>query len=141
MVGRNVSQFAGAVPLAAATDGNRLIGKARIYDAASVLAMARSGNINLWSSGARRDAAKWSLDTENLAELLVLALQHGRFLGAEWCQSKSNGPWAACEAWVVTRAEWNQNAAKNLQMTYYLKFAIAKTGKLLLMASNHPEGT
>lgn len=46
-----------------------------------------------------------------------------------------------CDAYKVTRKEWIENAGKYIPMTYYLKFAISKTGHILLMASNHPEGT
>ena len=45
-----------------------------------------------------------------------------------------------CDAYKVTHHEWNEQAHKVLPTTWYLKFAIGKTGQLLLMASNHPEG-
>ena len=45
-----------------------------------------------------------------------------------------------CDAYKVTQYEWIENAGKDMPVSYYLKFAISKTGQLLLMASNHPEG-
>ncbi|QTQ33515.1 Uncharacterized protein pbN1_35290 [Aromatoleum bremense] len=40
----------------------------------------------------------------------------------------------------MTRLEWHHAAHKELRITYYLKFAISKTGSMLLSISNHPEG-
>jgi len=65
----------------------------------------------------------------------------GRLLGVEWCEAGRDGPWAACEAWVITQREWVETAGKYMDITYYLKFAISRTGSILLMASNHPENT
>lgn len=45
-----------------------------------------------------------------------------------------------CDAYSVTRLERHDYSDKNLTCTYYIKFAISKTGHLLLVASIHPEG-
>jgi len=137
----NVSRFPGPLPDEVAAGGDRSIGAALIYDTAEILALAEAENVQLWSNGARRDAAKWSLDIPDLSRLIVAALQRGRFLGVEWCESRRGGPWAACEAWVITQREWVETAGKYMGLTYYLKFAISRTGNILLMASNHPENT
>lgn len=138
---RNISRFPGPVPEEVAGGGNRLISEAPIYERAEVLALAEEEDVNLWSNGARRDAAKWSLDIGDLSSLIAAAVQGGRFVRAEWCQQRPNGPWAACEAWTVTRSEWMDNAGKWMEISYYFKFAISRTGTILLMASNHPENT
>jgi len=138
---RNISQFPGPVPEDAIAGRNRLISKTPIYEHAKVLALAEDQDVNLWSSGSRRDATKWSLDIDDLSDLIASAIQGGRFVRAEWCQQCTNGPWAACEAWTVTRSEWIDNAGKWMEITYYLKFAISRTGTILLMVSNHPENT
>lgn len=93
-----------------------------------------------WTRGASRDAQKWKFDEQDCAELLVQALKTGQFLDSEWCQQQPQGPWAMCDAYKVTRYEWIEHAGKKMPVSYYLKFAINKTGQLLLMASNHPEG-
>lgn len=138
---RNISRFPQSVPDAAVRGANRDIASTPIYDQEEVLSLARAENAMFWTRGARRDAAKWSLDTSNVAELIATALQGGRFQGAQWCQQSPDGPWAACDAWSVTRSEWIENAGKYMEITYYLKFAISRTGTVLLMVSNHPEQT
>lgn len=105
-----------------------------------MLALLSATAVNFWSRGAVADQQKWKISAEDAADLVHAALHTGRYLGAEWCVQKPNGPWAACDAYVVSRVEWNPYASKDLTVTYYLKYAISKTGQVLLMASNHPEG-
>ncbi|PLY15334.1 MAG: hypothetical protein C0631_07640 [Sedimenticola sp.] len=69
---------------------------------------------------------------------MEIAVQSGRFRGAEWCVQHPNGPWAACDAYSFVRREWLAHAHREMSMEYYIKFAIAKTGKLLLVVSCHP---
>lgn len=137
----NVSQFPGRLPDKVASGGDRRISDSPIYDTAELVTLAEAENVQLWSTGARRDAAKWSLDIPDISRLIVAAIQRGRFLGVEWCEAGRGGPWAACEAWVITQREWVETAGKYMDITYYLKFAISRTGSILLMASNHPENT
>jgi hypothetical protein len=137
----NVSQYPGWLPDKVAGGGDRRISDSQIYDTAELLKLAEAENVQLWSNGARLDAAKWSLDISDISKLIVAAMKRGRFLGVEWCESKPGGPWAACEAWVITQREWVAAAGKDMDFTYYLKFAISRTGSILLMASNHPENT
>ncbi|MCZ2098445.1 MAG: hypothetical protein LC121_19720 [Anaerolineae bacterium] len=105
-----------------------------------MLSLAAAGQLLLWSSGAIRDAQKWSFELDDLCRLVSLAVQRGRYLRSEWCEQRPNGPWAACDAYRVTRFEWNEAAHKDFELAYYMKFAISKTGQMLLSASNHPEG-
>lgn len=135
----NVSQFDGDPP--ASDKAPRKIAGGPLYPREAWQALANAKNLQLWSNGAIKDAQKWNLSTNDVAELLGLALQRGRFKGSEWCQQKPNGPWAACDAYTVMRLEWHTHAHKEIETTYYLKAAISKTGKWLLSASNHPEGT
>jgi hypothetical protein len=138
---RNISRFPESVPDDVATGGNRTITDKPIYDPDEVLDLARAESVMFWTRGARLDAAKWSLDTSDLSQLVATAIQDGRFQGAQWCQQSSDGPWAACDSWSVTRSEWIDTAGKYMDITYYLKFAISRTGTVLLMVSNHPEQT
>lgn len=94
--------------------------------------------VRAWTTKCQRDMQKWSLDTDDLCELLHIALRSGRFRGAEWCVQNQNSPWAACDAYSLVRREWIANARKEMDMGYYIKFAIAKTGKLLLVVSCRP---
>ncbi len=136
----NVSHYAGEPPAAADGEPDRAIRGGPLYGKEEVLSLAASGQLRLWSSGAIRDAQKWAFALEDLCGLISLAIQRGRYLKSEWCEQKPNGPWAACDAYRVTRSEWNEAAHKDFELTYYMKFAISKTGQMLLSASNHPEG-
>ena len=134
----NVSAYSDIPP---ADNGDRAITEGPLYKPDDLVALANEEKITLWSRGAIRDAEKWELDTANVAFLVKQAIWHGQYLGSEWCEQKPKGPWAACDAWIVTIHEWIEPAGKSMSITYYLKFCIAKTGSMLLMVSNHPEGT
>ena len=79
-----------------------------------------------------------NLDTEDALELITLALRQGKFLDSEWCEEKPSGPWAACDAYCVYRSERIEKARKDMSIEYFVKFAIAKTGILILIISCHP---
>lgn len=81
------------------------------------------------------------LDGDDLAGLIGEAVRCGRFLGAEWCVQKPDGPWVACDAYSLRRHEWIEAAGKEMLAEYYIKFAIGKTGLLLLLASCHLSGS
>ncbi|MYA66563.1 MAG: hypothetical protein F4X09_04575 [Gammaproteobacteria bacterium] len=66
-----------------------------------------------------------------------LAVSNGQFRGAEWCVQRDEGPWAACDAYTVIRQEWIAKAQKEMPFEYYVKFAIARTGSKVLLASCH----
>lgn len=137
----NVSCHPEDVPRSVVDGGERTISGSPIYSADEILTLASEDHVSFWTRGAIADARKWSLDTPDVAELVKHAVENGRFLKAEWCEQKPGGPWAACDAYSVTRSEWMETAGKYMSITYYLKLAISKTGTTLLMASNHPEGT
>jgi len=79
-----------------------------------------------------------ALDSEELFVLFTEALSKGRFIGSEWCQQQPTGPWAACDAYSLVRREWMSAARRELDMEYYIKFAIGISGTILLLASCHP---
>lgn len=135
----NVSRFDGLLPQS--DDESREIDSGPLYMMADVQSLVATQRIDFWSRGAVEDAQKWSLSIEDVAELIKLAMESGHYKGTEWCKSKPAGPWAACDAYTVSRLEWNQAAHKEMRISYYLKFAISKTGSVLLSVSNHPEGT
>ena len=136
----NVSRFQGTPPTDDKSERDRKIAHGPLYPASEVLTLVEQEALSFWTKGSSRDSQKWKLDAQDVGYLIKAALTNGRFLSAEWCEQKPAGPWAACDAYVVTRQEWNEAAHKYLACTYYVKYAISKTGKILLMASNHPEG-
>lgn len=135
----NVSKFNGPPP--ASIYDSRIICDGPIYCREEWLALAKAKKLNFWTRDSARDAANLSLSAGDIADLLVLALEQGRFRGSQWCRQRPDGPWAACDAYTVTRREWNEYAHKEIETTYYLKAAISKAGTLLFSASNHLEGT
>ncbi len=133
-----VSEFAGDPPLE--EGACRKIAGGPLYPAAKALALlAGSGAqaIQVWTKKCADDMQKWSLDTDDLCELMATAVRSGRFRGAEWCVQRPNGPWAACDAYSVVRREWIAHARREIDVEYYIKYAIAKTGQLLLVFSCH----
>lgn len=134
----NVSAFDGFPPTATE---DRAIQGGPLYPPDTVVALAREEALAFWSRGAIRDAEKWGLDVPSACQLVVMAVRHGHYLGAQWCIQGPRGPWAACDAYKVTNHEWIEHAHRHIPVTYYLKFCIAKTGAMLLSVSNHPEGT
>lgn len=94
--------------------------------------------IRAWARKCGEDLQKWSLDADDVRELLEVALRSGRFIGSEWCVQRPNGPWAACDAYSLVRREWVAAARREMDLEYYLKFAIARTGAVLLLVSCHP---
>ena len=137
----NGSLFRGGYPPVAEAGEGRKIAGGPLYSAVTVRDLAERTKVTLWSRGAAKDAQKWSLDIDRVGELICKALSQGCFLGSEWCVQQPNGPWAACDAYSVTVQEWTEATHSLMKVTYYLKFALGKTGQILLSASNHPEGT
>ena len=82
------------------------------------------------------DVKKLSFDPADIGRLVKNALNTGRFLGSEWCQT-DGGAWAACDAYSISRFELCEAIGEDREYDYYIKFAIGRTGKLLLMASCH----
>ncbi|WP_173865186.1 hypothetical protein [Thiohalocapsa sp. ML1] len=139
MVNRTiVSRFAGDLPLAEGAP--RKIPGGPLYPAAEVLALLereREQGIQPWTRKCKSDAQRFGLDLHDLCVLLEQALRSGRFRDSEWCQQGSDGPWAACDAYQLLRQEWIENAHKHMTVEYYLKFALARTGRVLLLVSCH----
>ena len=134
----NVSRYEGQVP-----DGKNVelvISHTPLYAPEEVLALLnRHGEnaLTTWTKDCVSDVQKMSFDNTDLVELIRQALQSGRFISAQWCVQKPGGPWAACDSYHLRRSEWIAAAHKNMPCEYYIKYAIGKTGQLLLLASCH----
>ena len=119
---------------------DRKIAGGPLYPTGEVLALLereQEQGIRLWTRKCTSDAQKYELDLQDLSVLLEEAVCHGRFKGSEWCEQRPSGPWAACDAYQLFRDEWIENARKSMRVEYYLKFAMARTGQLLLLVSCH----
>lgn len=110
-----------------------------MYEANRLLKILSTGeeSTRAWTRKCKSDLQKYTLNGEDAVELLTEAIQHGRYRGSEWCEQRPTGPWAACDAYTLTRKEWIPNAHKEFQIEYYIKFAIAKTGTVILFISCH----
>lgn len=138
---RIVSRFDGDHP--PPEGASRKIPDGPLYPADEVLALLAQEcepSIQLWTRKCTSDAQRLGLDLDDLRALLEQALHSGRFKGSEWCRQGSNGPWAACDAYELLRKEWIENAHKYMTVEYYLKFAVARTGRVLLLVSCHLSG-
>ena len=137
-VRQNLSAFPQPPPADEVVD--RKIDGGPLYAAADVrVLLARGENaITAWTRKCVVDLEKLALDLSDALVLIEDALDQGRYHSSEWCAQKPNGPWAACDAYVLRRSEWISAAHKEMQVEYYIKFAIGKTGKLLLLVSCHP---
>jgi len=134
-----VSQYTGELPH---NEGaNRKIPGGPLYPAREVRAILEDYGdqvVNVWTRKCAQDMQKWALDADDLCQLMKLALTTGRYLDSEWCEQRPNGPWAACDAYLVVRREWIQSAHKDMNIRYYIKFAMNRTGGVLLVVSCHP---
>lgn len=133
-----VSRYKGSLPQSDSPDARAITG-GPLYAPQEVLALlAQDGaNIVLWTRKCKDDAQKYGFDTDDAKELLRLGVKNGRFRGAEWCKQTPNGPWAACDAYSVVRREWIAHARREMDVEYYIKFAIGQTGTVLLLVSCH----
>lgn len=134
----NVSRFDGLAPTVAGAD--RKIPGGPLYSPDEVLTLLNDKGVSgltAWTRKCRDDLQKLAWDLDDVLELLCTCLKGGRFRGAEWCVEKEGGPWAACDAYSIYKREWIKAAHKEMDIEYYIKFAIGKTGQLLLLVSCH----
>jgi hypothetical protein len=75
-------------------------------------------------------------DLAMAADLLHRLYGAGRYIDSEWCCNGKNG-WAACDAYEVRRDDLIPATGRRQTTRYFVKFAIGKTGQLLLMVSCH----
>lgn len=117
--------------------GDRVkIGVGPLYDLARVQALAACADrVKLLTQKCRQDVHNLGWDEDYVAQLL-LSLTARDYKDSEWCDN-GKGSWAACDAYMIRRREWVETARKEMTMSYFLKFAIGKTGTLVLMLSCH----
>lgn len=107
-----------------------------LYSLERVQGMAkRPGCLLLWTGKCRRDVANLAWDDGDLAEVFS-CLKAADYKDSEWCDN-GKGAWAACDAYTLRRSEWVEAAGRQMTIGYFLKFAVGKTGALVLMVSCH----
>jgi hypothetical protein len=135
----NASLYTGAIP---GQEENRKISGGPLYDAELVLGILSAATKQLvpvvpWTRKCITDLQRYELDGTDLVELLILTLSQGAYKSSEWCESKPGGPWAACDAYKVSRSEYLSAQDRSYQVEYYIKFAVSRQGTLLLLVSCH----
>ncbi len=120
--------------------GNRKLAGEPLHGANEVLELLadiESEPVVAWTRKCSEDAHSLGFNQDDLCELLRLAMNVGQFRGAEWCMQREGEAWAACDAYAVERRKWVSHAHKKMRLEYYVKFAIAKSGNEVLLASCH----
>ncbi len=128
-----VSEYSSDLPLV----GSSLkIAGGPLYDLSRVQQLAVAlGGIRFWTRKSEFDATELGLDVEDVAQWRQ-ELKPQNFRNSEWCTDGTRA-WAACDAYVLRRSEWIAASRKHMQVDYFLKFALVKTGALVLMVSCH----
>jgi len=92
--------------------------------------------LSLWTRRCQRDVHKlFDSDLERVAEL-IQALRKDGYIDSEWCENGKGG-WAACDAYRIRRLETIPVTGKSMSIDYFVKFAVSKTGQLVLLVSCH----
>lgn len=110
-----------------------------LYSVDDVMKILKQGDLHMipWTKDCKNDLQKHTLDISDARQLVHEAITSGQYLNSQWCVQKPTGPWAACDGYRLFRDEWIEYAHKYMRIEYYIKFAIGKTGKLLLLVSCH----
>lgn len=135
---RNLSAYAGTPP--EREGASRVIKGGPLYSPEVVLAVLARGPsaLSLWTRKCISDTKRFDMGMDQIAQLVEHAVRHGAFKGSQWCASGTAGAWAACDSYQVFWRKWMPAAHKELTIEYYVKFAVAKSGQLLLLVSCHP---
>lgn len=98
--------------------------------------VADEARLELWTRKCRRNVRElFDSDLERVAEL-IQALRKDDYIDSEWCEDGSEA-WAACDAYSVRRRETAPATGSPVTVTYFVKFAVGKTGQLVLLVSCH----
>ena len=133
-----VSQFVGKGP--PREGAYRKISGGPLYEAGDVLKLLDldSPAAETWTQKCRWDLLDWGLEKGDACELVRIAVNSQPLYRSEWCLQRANGPWAACDAYLVPCPGWIPHVPTDDDMKFYVKFAIARTGEKLLLVSCHP---
>ncbi len=129
-----VSEYSSRLPI---ESGRVKIAGGPLYDLARVQNIVKDEKRLLtWTEKCRKDV--FELFDDDLAEVagLIQCLKRSDYIDSEWCENGRNAI-AACDAYSIRRMELIPATGKAMPVGYFLKFAIGKTGALVLMVSCH----
>lgn len=116
--------------------GRVKISASPLYELLRVQALVRGTQLNAWTDKCRKDVYKWfDGDLERVAAL-ILMLTPKDYIDSEWCEN-GKGAIAACDAYRLNLTETAPATGQPVQMEYFVKFAVSKTGALVLIVSCH----
>lgn len=131
-----VSEYSSNPPDVLGTGRNKIGGGPR-YDLVRIQALVQDENqLVAWTEKCRKDVRKWFDDDLQRVANLIGSLRASDYIDSEWCEN-GKGAIAACDAYSVRRTETAPATGQKLQMEYFLKFAVSKTGTLMLLVSCH----
>jgi hypothetical protein len=116
------------------------------YDLNRVIQMVSDPSaVRLWTRDCIRDVGnlyeqvrdRFDTQEEMVAAYICELPAKGTYLNTEWCKNNGNAL-AACDAYSLKRMEFIPHAKREMLIEYYVKFAINKAGKFLLVAGCHP---
>ncbi len=115
-----------------------------LYDVEQVQALAKTLKLTLWTRKCIQNVRdlyeavrnEYDSDLAMVADLLLRLGACGRYLDSEWCENGKGGI-AACDAYEVRRSDLIASTGQHQTTRYFVKFAIGKTGQLLLIVSCH----
>lgn len=117
--------------------GRAKIAGGPLYGLARVQALVQDGNqLQAWTEKCRSDVRKWFDDDWQRVVDQIKGLKDADYIDSEWCEN-GKGAIAACDAYSYKVIETAPATGKPLRMEYFLKFAVSRTGTLVLMVSCH----
>jgi hypothetical protein len=129
-----VSEYSSNPP----TESGRVkIAEGPLYSLARVQAVIQQGNqLQAWTEKCRKDIRKWFDDDWQRVSDILGNLKDADYIDSEWCEN-GKGAIAACDAYSYHVTEAAPATGKSLRMEYFVKFAVSRTGTLVLMVSCH----
>lgn len=107
-----------------------------VYSLARVQSLCADGTgVSLWTRDCAQNVQNLQWTAEDVADL-IQQLNDADYIDSEWCDN-GKGAIAGCDAYALRRMEWIPAANKQMQIEYFLKFAINKLGTLVLTVSCH----
>lgn len=129
-----VSEYSSRLPI---ESGRVKIADGPLYDLGQVQTIVEDEDrLFTWTEKCRKDVFKlFDNDLRQVAGL-VQSLKTSDYIDSEWCENGKNAM-AACDAYSIRRMEVIPATGKEMPVAYFLKFAIGKTGHLVLLVSCH----
>lgn len=129
----NVSEYSLSSPI---QGGGEKISGGPLYDLERVKGILKEGTgLQLWTRDCVKNVQDLGWDSADVIAL-VQRLGAGDYIDSEWCEN-GRGAFAACDAYSIQVWERIEVVEKDMQISYFVKFAINKLGNMVLTVSCH----